>query len=59
MNIIIEVTPTQEKFLKQVYGDKSLSALCQVWFAEWLEKRVDKDYAPTKTLTDKINEITK
>lgn len=57
MQITINITTKQEKFLKKVYGNQPLNTLFQMWFVEWLEKRVNKDYIPTKTLDDKIDEI--
>lgn len=62
MQIITEITTKQEKILKKVYGDQSLDALFQLWFNDWIEKRVDKLLEAkkmTKTLNQKIDELIK
>lgn len=59
MQISINITTREEKILKKIYGEQSLDALFRLWFNEWIEKRVDKLYLPTKTLNQKIDEIIK
>ena len=59
MKITIDISIKQEKFLKKVYGEQPLNVLFQLWFNEWIENRVEKMYIPTKTLDEKIDEITK
>lgn len=59
MKITLEITTRQEKILKKIYGEQSLNVLFQLWFNEWIEKRVDKIYIPSRTLNQKIDELTK
>ena len=58
MQITIDITPRQEKMLKKIYGDRPLGALFQLWFDDWIKKRVKKIYIPTKSLDEQIDELT-
>ncbi|MAH44122.1 hypothetical protein CL614_10475 [archaeon] len=62
MQISIDITTKQEKILKKVYGEQTLDALFQLWFNEWIKKRVDKlmkAREDEQTLNQKIDELTK
>lgn len=59
MQVIIELTPKQIKFLKRIYGDLDPIPLFQVWLDEWIEKQAVKEYTKSKTPKEMIDELTK